>query len=132
VNRITVDRERTIAFMGEEARVYATPRLVSDIEFTCRNLMLEHCDSGEDSVGAEIALKHLAATLLGSTVEITVTVTAVDGRKVVFDVAARDELEPISAGTHTRFSVDLARRIERLRSKAAKLGAARQPSGPSD
>ena len=124
--RITVDSERTISFMGEEARVYATPRLVSDIEFTCRDLLIEHCDPGEDSVGAEIALKHLAATLLGSTVEITVKVAAVDGRKVVFDVAASDELEQISAGTHTRYVVDLARRIDRLKSKAAKLGAAKQ------
>ncbi len=122
-SRIMVDRDRTISFMGEEARVYATPRLVSDIEFTCRNLMLEHCDPGEDSVGAEIALKHLAATLMGSTVEITVNVTAVEGRKVVFEVAAKDELEQISAGTHTRFVVDLARRIERLKAKAVKLGA---------
>ena len=125
-NRISVDRDRTIGFMGEEARVYATPRLLSDIEFTCRDLLIEHCDPGEDSVGAEIALKHLAATLLGSTVEITVAVTAVEGRKVVFDVAARDELEQISAGTHTRFVVDLAKRVERLKAKAAKLGAAKQ------
>ena len=36
VKRITVDRERTIAFMGEEARVYATPSLLRDIEHTCR------------------------------------------------------------------------------------------------
>ena len=122
-SRITVDRDRTIGFMGEEARVYATPRLVSDMEFTCRNLLLEHCDPGEDSVGAEIALRHLAATLLGSTVEVTVSVTAVEGRKVVFEVAAKDEIEPISAGSHTRFVVDLAKRIERLKAKAAKLGA---------
>jgi predicted thioesterase len=122
-SRITVDRDRTIAFMGEEARVYATPRLVSDIEFTCRNLLIEHCEDGEDSVGAEIALKHLAATLLGSTVEITARVTAVDGRKVVFEVAAKDEVDEISVGTHTRIVVDLARRIERLRAKAAKLAA---------
>jgi fluoroacetyl-CoA thioesterase len=122
-NRITVDRDRTISFMGEEARVYATPRLISDIEFTCRNFLLEHCDTGEDSVGAEIALRHLAATLLGSTVEIAVTVTAVEGRKVVFAVAARDELEQISAGTHTRMVLALDKRIERLRAKAAKLAA---------
>ena len=50
--RITVDRDRTISFMVEEARVYATPRLVSDIEYTCRDLLIEHCDPGEDSVGA--------------------------------------------------------------------------------
>ena len=122
-SRITVDRDRTIGFMGEEARVYATPRLVSDMEFTCRNLLLEHCDAGEDSVGAEIALRHLAATLLGSTVEITVSVTAVEGRKVVFEVAAKDEIEPISAGSHTRVVVDLAKRIDRLKAKSAKLGA---------
>jgi predicted thioesterase len=121
--RITVDRDRTIGFMGEEARVYATPRLVSDIEYTCRNLLLEHCDPGEDSVGAEIALKHLAATLEGSVVEIDVRVTAVDGRKVVFEVAAKDELEQISGGTHTRVVLDLTRRIERLKAKAAKLAA---------
>jgi len=123
VSRVAVDRERTIAFMGEEARVYATPRLVSDIEFACRNLLIEHCDPGEDSVGVEIALKHLAATLLGSTVEITVSVTEVEGRRIVFEVAAKDELEQISAGTHTRFVVDLAKRIERLKAKAVKLNS---------
>ena len=121
--RITVDRDRTISFMGEEARVYATPRLLSDIEFTCRNLLLEHCDEAEDSVGTEIALTHLAATLEGSTVEIAVQITGVEGRKVRFEVAARDEIEAISAGRHARFVVDLPRRIERLRAKAAKLAA---------
>ena len=123
--RITVDRDRTISFMGEEARVYATPRLVSDIEYTCRDLLIEHCDAGEDSVGAELALKHLAPTLAGSTVEITVRVATVEGRKVVFEVAAKDEVEPISGGTHTRFVVDLAKRIERLKAKAEKLKALR-------
>ena len=41
-NRIEIDRDRTIGFMGEEGRVYATPRLVHDIEHTCRDLLLEH------------------------------------------------------------------------------------------
>jgi predicted thioesterase len=97
--------------------------LISDIEFTCRNFLLEYCDPGEDSVGAEIALRHLAATLLDSTVEITVTVTTVEGRKVVFAVAARDELEEISTGTHARMVLALDKRIERLKAKAAKLAA---------
>src|SRR6266480_6968869 len=103
--RITVDRDRTIGFMGEEARVYATPRLVSDIEYCCRNLILEHADPGEDSVGMEIALKHLAPSLPGMTVEISVRVAEVDRRKITFEVSAKDELDAISAGTHTRFIV---------------------------
>ncbi len=60
--RITIDRERTIAFMGEEGRVYATPRAVQDVEATCRDLLLEHLDEGEDSVGTRVELDHLAAT----------------------------------------------------------------------
>jgi len=118
--RITVDRERTIGFMGEEARVYATPRLVGDIEYACRDLLLAHLDAGEDSVGVEIALKHLAPSLPGMTVEIGVSVTAVAGRKVSFEVVAHDELDEISRGTHVRFVVEVAKTIERLKAKAAK------------
>jgi fluoroacetyl-CoA thioesterase len=123
VKRIPIDRDRTISFMGEDARVYATPRLISDIEFTCRDLILQHVDPGEDSVGTEVCVKHLAATLAGSTVEISVRITAVDGRKVAFEVSAKDELDTVSAGTHGRFVVEVARTKERLKAKAAKLAA---------
>ena len=119
-NRLTVDRDRSIGFMGEEGRVYGTPFLVRDIEQTCRELLLEHGDAGEDSVGTEIAIKHLAPTLLGMSVEITVTVNEVEGRKVSFDVSAKDEIEPICSGTHGRFVVDVGKTIERLKAKAAK------------
>ena len=119
VTRVKVDRDRTIDFMGE-GRVYGTPFLVRDIEQTCRQLLLQYADPGEDSVGMEIAVRHLAPTLLGMDVEITAKVTAVDGRKIAFEVTAKDELEPISAGTHTRFVVDKAKTYERLKAKAAK------------
>jgi fluoroacetyl-CoA thioesterase len=124
-NKITIDKERTIGFMGEEGRVYSTPNLVRDIEHTCRDLILEHGDAGEDSVGIEVSLQHLAPTLPGMMAEITVTVSAVEGRKVTFDVAAKDNLEAISAGTHSRFVVDKAKTVERLKAKAAKFAATR-------
>ena len=120
VNRITVNRDRSIGFMGEEGRVYGTPYLVGDIEQTCRELLLEHGDAGEDLVGTDIAIKHLAPTLLGMSVEITVTVSALEGRKVSFDVSAKDEVEQICSGTHGRFVVDVGKTIERLKAKAAK------------
>jgi fluoroacetyl-CoA thioesterase len=126
VVRLTVDIDRTIDFMGEEGRVYATPMLVRDIEQTCRGLLLDHADAGEDSVGMDIALRHQAPTLLGMQVEITATVKAVEGRKVSFEVAVRDELEPISGGNHARFVVDVSKTYERLRAKAARRDAARK------
>lgn len=122
-NKLTVDRDRTIGFMGEEGRVYGTPYLVRDIEQTCRELLQEYGGDGEDSVGTDIAIKHVAPTLLGMSVEIKVTVSAVDGRKVSFDVSAKDELEPICSGSHGRFVVDVGKTIERLRAKAAKRTA---------
>ena len=112
-SRIAIDRAKTIGFMGEEGRVYATPYLIGDIEMTCRQLILEHADANEDSVGMEVAIKHLAPTLPGSTVEIAVSVTAVEGRKASFDT--------INTGSHVRFVVDKAKTIERLKAKAAKL-----------
>ena len=121
VRRIPVGKEKTISFMGEEGRVYATPYLIGDIELTCRNLILAHAEPDEDSVGMEVAIKHLAPTLPGSTVEITATVTAVEGRKVTFAVIARDEIDTISSGSHVRFVVDTAKTIERLKAKARKL-----------
>jgi len=124
-HRVAVDRERTIGFMGEDGRVYGTPYLVRDIEHTCRDLLLAHGDPGEDSVGMELAVKHLAPTLLGMTAEITVTVTTVEGRKVSFEVSAKDDLEQICTGSHIRFVVDVGKTIERLKAKVAKLAGAR-------
>ncbi len=121
----TVDQDRTISFMGEEGRVYATPYLIRDIEHTCRDLLLQHGDPDEDSVGIEVSVRHLAATPLGTEVEITATVSEVDRRRVAFAVSARDELEPIAEGTHQRFVVDVGQRQARLKDKIAKLAAKR-------
>ncbi len=121
--RVVVDRSRTIGFMGEEGRVYATPHLVGDIELTCRDLIKDHADANEDSVGIEVAVKHLAPTLPDMTVEITATVKSVEGRRVTFDVSATDDVEAIGTGTHSRFVVDVAKTLERLKAKAAKRAA---------
>ena len=125
-NRIEIGRERTIAFMGDEARTYATPSMILDIEHTCRELILEHADAGEDSVGMEVAVKHLAPTLMGMTVEVTARVTAAEGRKIIFEVEVKDELDKVGAGSHTRFVVEKAKTFERLKAKAARLAALKE------
>jgi predicted thioesterase len=117
--RITIDAPRTIDFLGESLRVYATPELVRDIELTCRELLLAHCEPGEDSVGTGISITHGGATLLGMWVEITATVRAVEGRKVAFDVVARDRVEEVSRGEHGRFVVEVAKLRARVAAKAA-------------
>ena len=119
---LTVDRERTIDFMGEKARVYATPMLIRDIEIACRALLLGHLDPGEDSVGTRIELDHLAATLMGMPVELTVSVSSVKGRAVTLEVSGRDSIDLICRGNHQRFIVDVKTTEARLAAKAAKAG----------
>ena len=113
-----VDRERTIDFMGEDARVYATPMLVRDIEVTCRELLLQHLDTGEDSVGTRVEIDHLAATLLGMEVEISVSIAELKGRAVTFAVEAHDGIDPVCRGKHMRFVVDVKQTEARLAAKA--------------
>ncbi|HRI18611.1 MAG TPA: LysR family transcriptional regulator [Burkholderiaceae bacterium] len=121
---ITVDRDRTIDFMGEQARVYATPMLVRDIEMACRDLLGQHLDAGEDSVGTRVEVDHLAATLMGMPVTLDLTITEVKGRAVSFEIVGRDSVEPICRGRHQRFVVDVATTEKRLAAKAAKAGLA--------
>jgi predicted thioesterase len=122
-SRIAIDEPRTIGFMGDEGRVYATPELVRDIENTCRDFLLQHVEPGEDSVGVHIELAHTAPTLLGMWVEITATVAEQDRRRVTFDIAARDEVEEVARGRHVRFIVDVDKSVERFRRKAAEVGS---------
>ena len=119
---VVVDEARCIGFMGKEGMVYATPRMVSDVEYACRDFLLAHLDQGEDSVGAHVSIDHLAATPLGLTVEISAKVVEVDRRKVTFEFSVRDPVEECGRGRHVRFVVETAKSRERLAAKRAKAG----------
>ena len=122
--RFTIDKERTISFMGEELRVYATPSMVLDIERTCRDFLNEHQKEGEDSVGARVEIDHLGPTLLGMWVDVTAKIAAVEGPRVTFEVEVKDALDTVGRAKHIRFIVDKARQKQRLEAKAAKAKAA--------
>ena len=121
---LTVDESRCIGFMGKEGMVYATPRMVSDVEYACRDFLLAHLDTGEDSVGAHVSIDHLAATPLGLSVEISAKVVEVDRRKVTFEFTVHDPIEQCGRGKHVRFVVETAKSRERLAAKRAKAGLA--------
>ena len=117
---LVVDRERTIDFMGEKARVYATPMLVRDIEHTCRDLLLEHLDAGEDSVGTRVEIDHLAPTLLGMKVTIEAKLAELKGRAATFEITASDGIDQVCRGRHMRFIVSVEQTRQRLKQKQAK------------
>ena len=119
--RFDIDEARTIDFMGDEMRIYATPALLRDIEVHCRDFLLEHLDEGEDTVGVRVELDHLAATLLHMWVDITAKVVEKDGRRITLEVEVTDPLEVAASAKHVRFVVDVERQGQRLQAKAAKV-----------
>ncbi|MEX3772804.1 thioesterase family protein [Pseudomonas sp. MYb118] len=127
--RLTVDTPRTISFLGEDLRIYATPRLVDDIEQTCLDYLLTFLDEGENTVGAAVDIRHVGATLLGMSVSITATVTRIEGRSVTFNVEVRDDVELVATAAHTRVVVNVAKLRSRVQAKADAAAAGEVEDG---
>jgi predicted thioesterase len=98
--------------------------MCGDIEMACRELLLKHHDSGEDSVGARIEIDHLGPTMVGQTITVIATVTELALPRVTFDVEVRDEIDQVGKARHVRFVVDTRKQGERLRRKADRVKAA--------
>ncbi|HET7766519.1 MAG TPA: thioesterase family protein [Burkholderiales bacterium] len=120
--KIAVDDSRVIEFMGEDCRVYATPRIISDVEYTCRDFLLQHLDPGEDSVGTKVNWEHVGPALLGEAVTVSVKLAQIDGRRVTFEAAVAAGADPVAQGTHERFIVDVQKVRERLLKRKARVG----------
>src|SRR5215831_19466120 len=80
--------------------VFATPMMITAMENAALNAIRGYLEAGESAVGTAIDVKHLAATPVGHEVTAQAAVTGVDGRRILFDVSARDESEEIGRGTH--------------------------------
>ena len=98
--------------------VFATPMMVTAMENAALNAVRDYLEQNESAVGTAVNIRHLAATPVGHRVTAEAVVTKVDGRRIEFNVSARDEIEEIGNGTHERMVVDLGRLAQRLDAKA--------------
>ena len=98
--------------------VLATPIMVLVMENAALNAVRAYLEPGESALGTVVDIRHLAATPVGQHVTAEAEVTKVDGRRIVFAVTARDEIEEIGKGIHERMVVDLRRLTQRLDAKA--------------
>jgi predicted thioesterase len=82
--------------------VLSTPNLIGLLERTARKSLEPFLELDERSVGVEIELRHLAPTPLGGQVTCITRVIGVDGKKVSFQIEAREGNQLIARGLHTR------------------------------
>ncbi|MFC2324051.1 MAG: thioesterase family protein [Bacteroides sp.] len=109
-------QETAMAFESGDLEVLATPRLVGMFESVAKDMLGATLTPENTSVGVHIDLKHLKATAVGQTVEIMVTVTAIEGRRYTFALRAVDASnDVIGEGTHTRVVVNRQRFLEGLK-----------------
>jgi predicted thioesterase len=120
---ITVNSNQTTSFLWKGENVLSTPSMISEMEETCRLLLKEQVipDKDWDSVGTVVEIKHLAATPVGAQVYLKAKVASVDGRRVMFDVEARDNLEKIGEGRHERFIINVPRFRAKFEEKQESL-----------
>lgn len=124
VRTITVDSNQTTSFLWEGENVLATPSMIMEIEETCRLLLKEQfvLEPEWDSVGTIVDIRHLAATPVGAEVVLKAKVVSVEGRRVMFEVEARDRLERVGEGRHERFIVNVPRFRAKFNEKQKQLG----------
>jgi len=121
--KIRVSQNQSTSFLWEGENVFSTPSMISEMEETCRLLLKEQFILEErwDSVGTFVEIKHLAATPIGAEVLLKAKVCSVNGRRVMFEVEASDNIEKIGEGRHERTIIDIAKFRSRFDVKKKKL-----------
>jgi fluoroacetyl-CoA thioesterase len=99
--------------------VFATGFLVGLLEWACIDLLHPLLAEGEQSLGTHIDVSHLAPNLPGDEIVVRVTLREVDGRRLVFDVEARDARGVVGAGRHERHVIERARFDARMARRGA-------------
>ena len=118
---VEVVYENTATAVGSGVlEVLGTPCMLALMEKTASESVAPYLEEGCGSVGTQVTISHVAATPIGMTVRCETELTEVDGRRLVFKVAAYDEAGLIGEGTHERFIVQNEKFQTKANNKLAK------------
>lgn len=112
---LIVKKEHTaLAYGSGLAEVFATPAMVALMEKAAYKSIEQFLPEGHSTVGMEINLQHVKATLPGKTLIAKSKVNAVDGRKVSFEVEVYEGDQIAGKCRHRRFLINNKKFIEKL------------------
>ena len=120
---LTVEKEMLASAIGSGMiEVFSTPYMVALMESTAQKSVADAVGEGNVTVGTKLDISHLAATPLGMGVYAESELVEVDGRRLVFKVAAYDECGLIGEGMHERFIVGAEKFVAKCQAKLQKNG----------
>lgn len=108
-----VPEERHTAAVVGNSEVVSTPSLIGFLEQTSHRAILPFVEPGEVSVGTRVEVDHLAAAFIGRPIVTEARVAAVEGRRITFEVEARQGEKLVMKGRHGRAIVDRERLMGR-------------------
>lgn len=115
---IAVTDENTAKALGSGGlAVFATPAMITLMEFCAANSVLPFLPEGSSTVGTKLDIRHLSATPVGMAVRCETELVEIDRRRLVFACKAYDEAGLIGEGTQERFVVDDAKFMEKTEQK---------------
>lgn len=116
--KLIVEHKHTaMAYGSGLAEVFATPAMIALMEGAAYKGIEKFLPEGTSTVGMEINVKHLKATLPGKEVTAKSTVEEVDGRKINFKIEVFENgcEGPIGVSNHSRFVIDTERFLSKLK-----------------
>lgn len=112
---LVVGEAHTARAMGSGSEpVFATPALVALMEAAAVACAERLLPEGHISLGTEIHVEHLAASVVGARISSRAELVAVEGRVIRFALTAKEGDKLIGKGTHSRAIVERARFLARL------------------
>lgn len=106
VSMTVTENDTALAVGSGSLEVLATPKMLALMEKAAADLADENLPAEWTSVGISLNVAHTAPTPVGMQVRAEAELAELDGRKIIFEVAAFDECGEIGRGRHERFIVD--------------------------
>lgn len=98
--------------------VFGSPFMIALMEKATCEAIAEYLDEDETTVGTAMDITHCKASGIGTVVTACANLTTIDGRKLVFDVVAKDNNgELIGSGTIERFVVSSEKFLRKVEAK---------------
>jgi predicted thioesterase len=115
----TVTEDMTADRLGSgDVPVLGTPAVLALVEAAAVAAVADDLEPGATTVGASVALDHLAPTPVGGTVTATVALAQVEGRRLTFRFEVTDAAGPVARGEHVRVIVDRDRFLGSARARS--------------
>ncbi len=112
---VVTEADTAIAHRSGQVPVLATPRIVALVEEAAVAAMDGQIDEHCSTVSVRVQIEHISPTPVGGVVTAEANLEKIEGRRLIFHVAARDERGLVAAGKVTRVLVDVERFLDKTR-----------------